>query len=1289
MSSRRVCAVVLSLGVVLLMSSLYSHAQSTYGSISGSVTDQSGAAVAGANITLTNTGTAEKRPQTSNDSGQFTFVNLFPGNYRIDIEKQGFKHFARPGVVVEVQQDTHIDAALTVGQVSETVEVTGETPLLQTETSSLGQVVEQRKADELPLNGRNIFNLITVSPAAVAQGGSGGSPVGQNPFSWGNYQVGGSFANQGAQYLDGQPLNIGYINLPIIIPTQDSVGEFKVQYNNLGAEWGKFSGGVVNLSTKSGTNNWHGSVYEYFRNKVLNANEYFNKQTELTNGKPNEAPPWTQNQYGFQLGGPVIKDKTFFYVSWEQYRQRTASPFNTTVPVSGTNAMLSGDFSTICTAPTSQGGAGGTFNASGICSNPAGQIYDPFSVGPNGATARTPYGTDTTDLPNCPGNCIPAAEFSKAGTTMWQKYYPTPNLPGVIGNYESVAPAGGNTNEFVARGDQNISSNTRLFGRFSYFGLLDLPVNPLGTGLCLDRCAEKYHSKLLVFDVNHAFTPTTILDVNFGGTRFVYGRKPLLAGYDLTQLGWPATYNSPPSAIRTPPTPEFTYPNDVGHSQGNSAITDDNTQYNITPAFTLIRGKHTIQAGAQFEWGLDNYLQTNIASGAFGFQGNWTSSSATATDGSGFGFADFLLGVGLNQGSFAGNQTEGVAQVPAQTKGLQVYRALYVDDTWHVTPKFTANLGLRYELQGTWSDAYNRLSYFDPLATNSTVTGCAGAGSTCPGDAFLVQTGRNGSRNNIPMDKKAFSPRVGFAYGLDQKTSIRGGYGIFFIPNYVSFGLNPDNDVVNLASTDFTASTNSYLTPFSTLDGTNCTLGAAGGSPAPPTCAQPGPFGSAGIILPPGRNFSALPPSAAGVPTPNVSSFVASQNGPTLAPYYGTTGHSGPEYGYVQQWNLDIQRQLPAGFFADVAYAGSHGVHLEQYSTNINQIADSFVAQAASQYNAALPGCASNPNPITCANASVTINQPIVNPLVGSPNPTLSNIPTTTTPIPMLANQGQLDRPYPEYLGMNLAGFGCCGSTYNSLQATVTRRFQGGGTLLVAYTNAKLMSNTDTLTSWLEGPTGGVPGVQDWNNLAGERSLSAQDISQRLVISYVLDLPFGHGKMWANSLTGFANGAVSGWGVDGITTFQRGFPLKISWAGASTSLESGSFGVANIRPDVVPGCDKKAGGGKLTEYFNTSCFAPPPQWGYGTESRVDSSLRGPGVNNFDFAIFKDTNITERMKFEFRTEFFNIFNHPYFSQPATGYAGSATGNGFGTITSTISGGVASPERLIQFAGKVIF
>src|SRR5215470_4385495 len=374
--------------------------------------------------------------------------------------------------------------------------------------------------------------------------------------------------------------------------------------------------------------------------------------------------------------------------------------------------MLTGDFSSLCTLPTAQGGAGGTLSATGLCSVPKGQLYDPYSVNAATGARQTQYGLDPGN-PTCLGNCIPNSEFSKAAGVMWQKYFPAPNLPGDVNNYLSAAPSGGNTNEFVARGDQNIGANTRLFGRFAYFGLTDLPVDPLGTGLCLDRCAEKYHTKMLVIGINHVFTPNTILDVNLSGSRFVYGRNPLLAGYDLTNLGWPSTYNSPPDSMRTPPTPAFPFPNDVGRSQGNSAIGDHNTQYNITPALTMIKGKHTLQMGAQYELGLDNYFQTNIASGAFAFSGSWTAQNALTPGNGGFAFADFLLGLSQNQGSFV-NQNEGEAQVPAQTAGRQTYRAFYFNDNFHVTPKFTLNLGLRYELQGTWSERFDRLTYFDP-----------------------------------------------------------------------------------------------------------------------------------------------------------------------------------------------------------------------------------------------------------------------------------------------------------------------------------------------------------------------------------------------------------------------------------------------------------------------------------------------------------------------------------------------------------------------------------------------
>jgi hypothetical protein len=1260
MPSRILRNLLVSLALLVSVS-LSLYGQSTYGSITGSVADSSGAIITDAKVTLTNAGTGEKRTQSTGADGLFTFVNLFVGQYRIDVEKQGFKHFVRTAVTVEVQQDSHIAAALQVGEVSQVVEVTAESPLLQSETSSLGQVVEGRKAEELPLNGRNIFNMITVSPAAIAQGGSGGTPVSQNPFSWGNYQVGGSFGNQSAEYLDGQPLNIGYINLPIIIPTQDSVGEFKVQYNDLGAEWGKFSGGVVNLSTKSGSNRFHGSGYEFLRNKALNSNEYFYKNQQLAADESNTPPPYVQNQYGFTFGGPAIKDKTFFFVSWEQFRLRTGSVLTTTVPVTAnspftpagvTGGMRQGDFSSLCasgfTGPTVDGVAicGDNIAAVNGESTSPNQIYNPWTT--DAAGNRIPFAN----------NQIPSALFSPATTKMWDTYYVPPNIAQAqftgANNFTSATSSGGNTNQFVARGDQVINSSTRLFARFSYFGLLDLPTNPFQTGLCADRCAEDYHTKALAIGINHTFTPTTILDVNFAGSRFIYLRAPILSGFDLTTLGWTEAYNSPAASIRTPPTPAFPYPNDVGRSQGNSAIGDHNTQYNISPQLTLIRGKHTIQAGGQYELGLDNYYQTNIASGAFGFGGVWASSTggANLVTSTQAAFADFLLGLGENQGTFV-NQTEGAAQVPALTAGKQTYRALYVDDTWHVRNKLTVNIGLRYELPGTWSERYNRLSYWDPSATNATVEGCSGVAlSACPGDAMLVGTGPNTSDNNLPLDKKAFSPRLGFAYSLDDKTVIRGGFGVFFIPNYVSFGLNPDNDVINLATTPFTATANGYLTPFSWMNGTTATVGGvttgctSAGGVAAPTCGDnSGPFGAGGIGLPPGRSQPA--------------SLTAAANGsPTLAPW------TNPKYGYVEQYNLDIQRQLPLGFFADVAYAGAHGVHLQQYNTDINQIPDSFLSQQAALTTPVA-------NPLTCPTLTVC-------PYAGLAGATIP--------------AGQLDRPYPEYNNISEGGYGCCGSSYNSLQATVTRRFQGGGTLLAAYTNSKLLSNTDTLTSWLEGGssgTGGVGGVQDWNNLAGERSLSSQDVSQRLVISYVLDLPFGHGKAYLSGMSGAADRVVSGWGVDGITTFQRGFPLKISYSG-STPLEGANLGVANVRPDVVAGCDKKAGGGTVANWFNTDCFTTPPDWGFGGESRVDSVLRGDGAKNFDFAIFKRTTIAERFGIEFRTEFFNLFNHPQFGIPGEGFNGTAAtpttpaGNGFGQVTNTYGN-----PRLIQFALRFQF
>src|SRR5580692_2192381 len=1207
--------ICICLAAMLLGSPL--SAQSTFGSISGSVADASGSAVPDAQVTLTSSATGAKQNYTTGGDGLYSFVNLNPGDYRMDVQKDGFKHFKREPVTVEVQQAVRIDPALEIGAVTQTVEVTAETPLLQPTDTSLGQVIDERKTNEIPLNGRNVFSLITLSPAAIAGGSgsggaTGGSQVGPNPFSWGNYQVGGSFGNESAEYIDGQPVNIGYINLPVLIPDQDAISEFKVQYNNLGPEWGKFAGGIVNLSTKGGTNQYHGEAYEFFRNKVLNATPFYDTSN----------PPYVQNQFGGTFGGPVIKDHTFFFFAYDGYRQRASTVFTTTVPTVGERA--------------------GIFPADV-------PIFDPLSVGAgcvaapsNGTCARTQFANNTIPVIN------PAALEEL-------KFIGLPTNDNQTNNFTAAGATGGNANQYVARVDQNLTSTQHIFARYNFFNLLDLPLDPFKTGLCADKCAETYQTNALAIDYSYSIRPDLILNINASGSRFHYARTPTNSDFDLTQFGWPAAYNTEiPSASRSPFTPCFT-PQDslITCSQGQSFIADHDTQVNVSPNLTWIKGRHTWVFGGQLTETYDNYAQTNIASGAFAFNGSWTADNAfNPTPNTGISFADFLLGYGLNASSVF-NHNYGEAQIPALVAQKETYRGFYFGDTWRVTSKLTLNYGVRYDLPGNWSVRHDLSTYWDPSATNRTVTGCSSAinpvsglpngiaGSPCPGDVFFVGTGINPGRTAVPLYKKEFMPRIGVAYSWDQKTVIRAGYGIFFIPNWGLFNLNPSNDPINTSSTLFVATTNSGLTPNSTLTATNCSYAVDA-----LTCPTNGPFG-------PQLN---TPLTRSG----NVSQFDAGAN-PFEAPY---RAYSPP---YVQQFNVDIQRQLPWGVFVDAAFAGSRGVHLPSpNNVSINNIPDSFYAQAQEQENAGQP---------------VSITQPIPNPFTGIT--TVSGLNPTNNPT---IQAGQLDRPYPQYSGLSLVGDGCCSSNYNSFQLTVNKRFKDGGTFLAAYTNAKLMSNTDTLTTWLES---GVGEPQDWNNLKGERSLSSQDVSQRLVISYVYDLPFGHGQRYMSDATGVMDKIVSGWGVDGVTTFQKGFPLPISY-GASTSLSNAGFSQNfQLRPNVVAGCAK--GTAHVTEanggiaWFNPNCFAAPGDWSFGDESRVDATLRGAGINNWDFALFKTTTFgpENKLGLQFRTEFFNTFNRVQFGPPSTSCC-TANNPNFGETTSQLNN-----PRLIQFALKFLF
>jgi len=405
---REFASLILLMGLALVMPSRVWAQAFVNGAIVGTVTDNSGGVIPGVTMTLTNVGTAAKLTTQTGETGAYQFLNLPPGGYRLDAEKGGFERFSREPVIMEVNSNVKIDITLQVGATSQTVTVTGETPLLQTQTSSLGEVVGSRSVNELPLNGRNPMALVALVPGVVPQGQSGQSMVTLNPFGAGNFQINGGQANQSAAYWDGAPLNaIGYLNVQALIPTQDALQEFKVMTDNLQAEYDRFAGGIVNFTTKTGTNRIHGEAYEYIRNKVLNANNFFNNASGLA------VPAFTQNQFGGNFGGPVViphlyngRDKTFFFASYDGFRLRQGLPLLFTVP---TMKERAGDFTDY-------------LDANG---NPI-PIYDPASTVLDPTTqqyVRTQISCNGALNVICPAKLDPTA---KVLANLWGM----PNLPG-------------------------------------------------------------------------------------------------------------------------------------------------------------------------------------------------------------------------------------------------------------------------------------------------------------------------------------------------------------------------------------------------------------------------------------------------------------------------------------------------------------------------------------------------------------------------------------------------------------------------------------------------------------------------------------------------------------------------------------------------------------------------------------------------------------------------------------------------------------------------------------------
>jgi hypothetical protein len=1205
--------------VVLALTPPAGWGQNVYGTMAGTVTDTSGAAVANATVTLTNLDNAQKHSIETDASGNYTFVSILPGRYKLEGEKTGFKKFLREPIEVQIESGLRVDIALQVGAQTETVEVTSEVPLLQPETNSLGQVVEQRTVTELPLNGRNPLALVELVPGVVPQGqpsagnSSTSNPVGANPFALGDFQVGGGMAGQSAILIDGAPTNGAYLNVVTVVPSQDVIEEFKVQTNNLGPEYGRFAGGVINLSTKSGSNTFHGSGFEFLRNKVLNANDFFANENGI------QRPPFTQNQFGANVGGPVFKDKLFFFSAYDGFRLRKGSLFQTWVP---TAAERTGDFSQI-----------GSSNTSSVLT-----IYDPTTSGV-GANAGTPCNSSNTACRTAfIGNIIPTNRIDPTAQALLS-YFPMPNQTNnPNGNFATAFSTGGDVDQYNERIDYNLSEKQRIFGRYTHNHILSLPDAPFSQ-ICTDRCTETTTAHQVSLGDTFSFSPKTILDMHIGYTRYVYLRTPLSQGIDLSKFG--ANWAALAPEMTYTHIPQVCVSNNSGDThwgggwcaQGTgSGIGAWDDTLSIMPSVSHIMGKHNLKAGFEFRLLRNNYYQSNNPAGLLQFNAKMTAANPNdpsnpnaGTNGStGNGFASFLLGYG-DSGSFV---------EPARTADQNLYKAFYVGDTYQLTRKLTLNLGLRVDLQGDWTERFNRIVAFNPTEASPLLTIDPALGSTvnpATGKTFanlkggydLVDSTRHSSRMAFP-DWNHVEPRLGISYQFDKNTVIRTGYGIFYLPVDVRWNDAPHNLFINSFSTPWQTAQSNGVTPLNPL-------------------SNPEPLG---IIPPFGRNQALIDVQGNG-------NEAALPNNP--APY-------------VQQWNFDIQRQFPGNTLLDIAYAGSKGTHLPMHDQNLNQMPDQFLPSGA-------PSAA---NTAIINSLTQIVPNPFAGNCAGCTGPLQSgNMGTVAT-----VKQGQLLLPFPQFDGVSMAEPDNRDSIYHSMQLKVQKRFSAGAQLLATYTVSKLIDDTNSEINWLEASP------VSWNdsnanNLRSQRSLDAFDVPQRLVLGAVLDLPFGHGKKYASNVNGVADKLVSGWGIDTIITFQRGFPIII---GGCPGPQSNS-GIPNAgcdRPDRTALSHQTSGsvGQRLTEWFDTSVFTKPTDFGYGNDSRTEPNIRTDGVKNFDFAFFKDTKFgpDQRLGAQFRAEFFNGFNHPQFNPPDSGF-GDAN---FGHVTSQYN-----LPRLIQFALRFTF
>ncbi len=1054
-----------------------------------------------------------------------------------------------------------IDFVLEPGAITESVTVTGEAPLLDASSSTVGHVVSRQTIQDIPLNGRNTFVLMVTVPGVV-------TTARDNTIYFMRYSAAGDSAGIASMSISGAPGTFNeYLldgvpatsdnNAVIFVPSIDATQEFRLQTNSFDAEYGRFLGGVVNTSTRSGTNTVHGTAFNFSRNSVWNARDFFAASK----------PKFAYNQFGAAVGGPVYLPKlydggsrTFFFVHWDGSREGVPRSFVSTVP---TQAERNGDFSQ-------------SFTRAGGQATPV-VVYDPATTRASGsAYVRDPF----------PGNQIPPVRQNAVAKGLLG-VYPLPSATGDavthVNNFPLSYKDPVSDDGIIAKVDHRFSDRNQLFVRIFWRHFY-----VRGGGEFLNggtsRGVNRYSPGVAL---GHTFvlSPSTVLDFRYGLSRYRARIVSDSYGYDLGSLGFPRSLTA---AVDRPAIPRVTASGYTGYGAFSLTESVGETHAARAGLFTQ-KGRHGLRAGFGARVYRHNSGPGGATSGTYAFDGVFTRgpNPQAASTTAGNAIASMLLGLGAS-GSMT-YQASLARQAP--------FYEVYLQDDVRVSARLTLNLGVRYEVEGSHTERFNRFNRgFDLSAASPVESAAVAAYAANPipevaaaqfkvkGGLLFAGAGQT-ARSLADVDANNIMPRIGAAFVLTPRTVVRGGYGHFYASTMAQSYPGQADAGDQTPSYGF-SSTTSWVT-------------SIGGLTPVDTLSNPFPNG---ITAPAG--------SAQGLAT-QIGQAISFVNPQRRQPW-------------TRQFNVGIQRQFSGELLVEAAYAGTRTADFP-ISVALNATPQQAQAQARQNY-------------ITTGRN--TLSDTFPNPFYGLVSSGSLSLASTT--------RGQLLLPYPHFTGITRMGANVGSSSYNSLQAKATKRFGRGLSFLASYTLSKLLEEMSFLNA---------------NDAQPTRQLSSFDSPQRFVVTASYQLPMGKGHRFLAGAAGVAGKLVEGWQANAVYTAQSGVPITLS-GGESVG-----------RSAAIPS-DQQT----LQRWFDTSAFRLRQTLEF-AGTAVLPDVRTHGTSNFDLSLFKDTQIRERLKVQFRAESFNLFNRAAFGAPN---ANAASGASFGVVSSQVNF-----SRQLQFGLKLLW